>query len=132
VRKIIFRGGAEESKGGDEDAAATLALAVKGGNGEEEEDADVAAALPHAVPSVGVPNVYCCGGERCLYCSGGVDKSKGGGGEEGKDGDAAFFLRTRWRPWERQARRRRGFTASGEVTEKLAAAQSGVGSVKSK
>jgi hypothetical protein len=27
-----------------------------------------------------------------LYCSGGVEKSKGGGGEEGKDGDAAFFF----------------------------------------
>jgi hypothetical protein len=40
--------------------------------------------------------------------------------------------RTRWRPWERQARRRRGFTASGEVTANRAAAWSSVGSVKIK
>jgi hypothetical protein len=42
-------GGAEESTGGDGDAAATVAHAVKEGGGEEQEDIDAAAVLPHAV-----------------------------------------------------------------------------------
>jgi protein tyrosine phosphatase (PTP) superfamily phosphohydrolase (DUF442 family) len=58
---------------------------VKGGDGEEEEDVDAAAALPHAVAQLGVPCVYCCGGERSVYCYGGAEESKGGGGEEKKD-----------------------------------------------
>jgi hypothetical protein len=36
--------------------------------------------------------VYCCGGERNLYCSGGAERSMGGDGEEEKDGDAAAAL----------------------------------------
>jgi hypothetical protein len=52
----------------------------------------VAAALPHAVAPVEAPIVYCCGGERSLYCYGGAEESKGGGGEEEKDGDAAAAL----------------------------------------
>jgi hypothetical protein len=61
-----------------------VAHAVKGGDGEEEEDVDKAAALPHAVEPVGVPNVYCCGG---------ADESEGGGdGEEGRNGEAAAAL----------------------------------------
>jgi hypothetical protein len=55
--------GAKESKGGDGDAAATVAHAVKGGDGEEKEDIDPAAELSHAVAPVGAPSVYCCGGE---------------------------------------------------------------------
>ena len=43
--KIHYCGGAEESKGGDGDAAATVANAVKGGDGEAP---------------VGAPNAYCC------------------------------------------------------------------------
>jgi hypothetical protein len=39
-------GSAEESKGGDGEAAATVAHAVKGGDGEEEENVGTAAALP--------------------------------------------------------------------------------------
>jgi hypothetical protein len=39
--------------------------------------------------------------------------------------------RTRWRPRECQARRRRGFTASGGATTNRTAAPSSVGSVKS-
>ena len=65
-------------RGGDGDAAATVTHAVKGGNGEEEEDVDAAAALPHAVAPVGAPSVYCCGGERSVYCYGGAEESKGG------------------------------------------------------
>ena len=61
-------GGAEELKGGSGDAAATVAHAVKGCNGEEEENVDAAAALPHAVAPVAEPCVYCCGGERSVYC----------------------------------------------------------------
>jgi hypothetical protein len=49
-------GGAEESKGGDGDAAATVAHAVKGGGCEETEDADTSAALPHAVAPAGAPS----------------------------------------------------------------------------
>jgi hypothetical protein len=43
--KIHYCGGAEESKGGDGDAAATVANAVKGGDGEAP---------------VGAPSAYCC------------------------------------------------------------------------
>jgi hypothetical protein len=59
---IYCCGGAEESTGGDGDAAATLAHAVKGGDGEEEVDIDSAAALLHVVAPVGAPSVYSCGG----------------------------------------------------------------------
>jgi hypothetical protein len=51
------------SKGGDGDAAAAVAHAVKGGDGEDKEDAGTAAALPHAVAPVGAPSAYCCGVE---------------------------------------------------------------------
>jgi hypothetical protein len=51
-------GGAEESKGGDGDAADTVARAVKGSNGEDKMDVVAAAALPHAVAPVGAPSVY--------------------------------------------------------------------------
>jgi hypothetical protein len=61
-------GDAEEFKGGDGDAAATVAHAVKGGDDEEEEGVGAAAALPNAVAPVGAPIVYCCGGERSVYC----------------------------------------------------------------
>jgi len=54
-------GGVEEPKGGDGNAAATVAHAVKGGDGEEEEDADAAAALSDAVAPVGAPSVYSFG-----------------------------------------------------------------------
>jgi hypothetical protein len=46
--KMSCCGGAEESKGGDGDAAPTVAHAVKADDGEEEEDVNAAAALPHA------------------------------------------------------------------------------------
>jgi hypothetical protein len=69
-----------------------VAHAVKGSDGEEEEDVDAAAALPHAVAPVGDPSVYCCGGERSVYCYSGAEESKGGGGEEQKDSDAAAAL----------------------------------------
>ena len=48
LEKIYCCGCAEESKGGDGDAAATEAHAVKGGNGEGKGDVDAAAALPLA------------------------------------------------------------------------------------
>jgi hypothetical protein len=96
-------GGAEEFKWGDGDAAATVLYAVKGSDGEEEKDGDESSALPHAVAPVGAPSLYSCGGaEERKGCDGG---------------------------WERQARRRRGFMASGEVTANRAAARSRVGSV---
>jgi hypothetical protein len=82
-------GGAEESKGGDGDAAATVAHAVKGGDGEEKEGFTAAAALPHAVAPVGAPSVYCCGGERSVYCCGGANESNEGDGEEEKDAPPA-------------------------------------------
>jgi hypothetical protein len=41
-------------------------------------------------------------------------------------------LRTRWRPWARQTRRRRGFTASGEIIANRAAARSSADSVRIK
>jgi hypothetical protein len=53
--------------GGDGDAAATVAHAVKVGDGEEIEDADAAAAMPHAGAPVEAPSVCCCGSERCVY-----------------------------------------------------------------
>jgi hypothetical protein len=74
LRKKYCCGGAEESTGGDGDAAATMAHAVKGGDGEEEEDVDAAAALPHAVAPVGAPSLYCCGGEQSVYCYGGAEE----------------------------------------------------------
>jgi hypothetical protein len=48
-----------ESKGGNGDAAATEAHAVKGSDGEEEEDVDMAVTLPHAVAPVRAPSAYC-------------------------------------------------------------------------
>jgi hypothetical protein len=56
-------GGAEKSKGGDGDAAATVAHAVKGCYGEEQEDVDAAATLPQAVAPLGAPCVHCFGCE---------------------------------------------------------------------
>jgi hypothetical protein len=41
---------------------------------------------------VGAPRAYCCGGKRSAICYGGTEESKGGNGEEEKDGDAAFAL----------------------------------------
>jgi len=79
----------------------------KGGDGEEEKNGDATAALPRAVAPVGAPSIYSCGGAE---------------ERRGYDGNAAATL----------ARRRRGFTASGEVTENRAAARSSVGSVKIK
>jgi hypothetical protein len=90
--KIYYCGGAEESKGGDGDAAAAVAHAVKGGDGEEKGDVGAAAALPHAVAPVGAPSVYCCIGERYVYCCGGAEESKRGGWEEERDGDAIAAL----------------------------------------
>jgi hypothetical protein len=92
AENIYCFGGAEESKGCDGGASATMAHAVKGGDGEEEEDVDAATALPHAVAPEGAPSVYCCGGEGSLYCFGGAEESKGGDGEEGKGGDAPSAL----------------------------------------
>jgi hypothetical protein len=91
-RSLHCCGGGEKSKGGDGDAAVTVAHAVKRGDGEEVEDANAVAALPHAVAPVGAPVVYCCGGERSLHCCGGADESKGGDGVEELDGDAAAAL----------------------------------------
>jgi hypothetical protein len=56
-------GSAEESKGGDGDAAYTVAHAVKGGDCEDKKGADAAAALPYTVAPVGAPSVNCCGVE---------------------------------------------------------------------
>ena len=67
-------GGAEESKGGEGDAADTVAQAVKGGDGEEKEGVFPASALPHAVAPVGAPSAYCCGGERSVYCCGDAEE----------------------------------------------------------
>ena len=89
-RSVCCCGGAEESKGGDV---------------EEEKDGDAAAALPHAVALVDVPSVYSCSG---------AEERKGCGG------DAAATFAHAVAPVERQARRRRGFTASGEVTANCA------------
>jgi hypothetical protein len=90
---------------------------IKGGDGEEEKGGYAAAAMPHAVAPVGAPIMYSCGG---------AEERKG------LDGDAAAMSRTQWRPWERQARRRWGFTASGEVSASRAAARNRVGSIKIK
>ena len=49
-------------------APRSLRDAVKEGYVEEEEGSDAAAALPHAVAPVGASNVYCCRGERSVYC----------------------------------------------------------------
>jgi hypothetical protein len=54
TRKKYCCGGAEESKGSDGDAAATVAHAVKGGE------------------------KYCCDGEPSAYCCSGTEKSEGG------------------------------------------------------
>jgi hypothetical protein len=86
---MYCRGGAEESKRSDGDAADTVAHAVKGGDGKKEEDVDAAAALPHVVAPIGAPSAYFRSGERSAYCIGGDGESKGGNGEEEKDGDAA-------------------------------------------
>jgi hypothetical protein len=67
-------GGTEESKGGNGDAAATVAHAVKEGDGEEGVDVDATAALPHAVAPVEAPSVYCCGGVQSAYCCGGAEE----------------------------------------------------------
>jgi hypothetical protein len=73
LRKNVYCcGGAEESTGGDGDAAATVVHGVKGSNGEDEEGVDAAAALPHAVAPVGAPSVCGYGGERSVYCYGSV------------------------------------------------------------
>jgi hypothetical protein len=108
--KTYCCGGAEESKGSGGDAAATVAHAMKGGDGEEDKDAGADAALPHALAPMGAPSVHCCGGERIVHCFGGAEESKGGGGEEERTATRLLSYRTRWRPWERQARRRRGIT----------------------
>jgi hypothetical protein len=78
-----------------------VAHAVKGGDGEEEEDVDAAAALPHAVAPVEAPSVYCCDGERSLYCYSGAEEYMGSDGEEKKDGDAAAELLHAVAPVER-------------------------------
>jgi hypothetical protein len=36
--------------------------------------------------------MYCCGGERRVYCYGGAEESKGGDGEEEKGGGEASAL----------------------------------------
>jgi hypothetical protein len=74
--KLYYCGGAEEPTGGDGDAAATVAHALKGGDGEGEWDADAAAVLPHAVVPEGTPSAYYCGGERSVYCYGGAEEPK--------------------------------------------------------
>jgi hypothetical protein len=99
-RSVYCCGGAEESKGGD---------------GEEEKDGDATAASPQAVALVDEPSVY---------SRSGAEERKGCGG------DAAATFAHAVAPVERQARRRRGFTASGEVTANRAAARSSAGSVK--
>jgi hypothetical protein len=63
--------------------------------------------LPHAEAPVEASRVYCCGGERSIYCCFGVEESKkgggdtaatvaygakGGDGEGGEDADAAAAL----------------------------------------
>jgi hypothetical protein len=82
--------GKNVAAGGNGDAAATMAHAVKGGDGEDEEDVDAAAAFPHAVAPVEAPFLYCYGGERSMYCCGGAKEYQGGSdGDEEKDGDTA-------------------------------------------
>ena len=112
-RSAYCCGGEEESEVGDR---------------EEEKDGDAAAALPHAVAPVGAPSAYCCGGERSVYCYGGAEEPK----RRKRTATRLLCLRTRPQPWERQARRRRGFTSIGEVEANRAAARSSVGFVKTK
>ena len=101
-RSVYCYGGAEESKGG---------------KGKEEKDGDAAAALPHAVAPVGAPTAHSCGGaEEMKRCG----------------GDAAAMFARAVAHVGRQARRRRGFTASGEVTANRAIARSSAGSVEIK
>jgi hypothetical protein len=83
LKLLRRRRGFLKSKGGDGDAAASVAHAVEEGDGEEEKKIDAAAAMPHTVAPVEALNAYCCGGERSAYCCGGTGESKGG------DGDAA-------------------------------------------
>jgi hypothetical protein len=55
----------------------------------------------------------------------GVEEPKESDDEEEEGCDAAATLKHTVAPWERQARRRRGFAARGEVTETRAAAACG-------
>ena len=98
-----FCSGAEESTGGDGDAAATVAHTVKGCDGKEEEDVGTAAALPHAVAPVEAPSAHCCGGERSAYYFGGAEESKGGDGRRKRTAVRLLRCRKRRRPWERPA-----------------------------
>jgi hypothetical protein len=132
------------------------------GEEEEEVDAAAAlphAVAPVGAPDVyccgGGRSVYCCGGAK--ETKGGDGKkenmatrllrcrkrrrprerpSRIRAAAPRRDRDATatrlLRLRTRWLPWERQERRRRGFTASGEVKENRAGARSSAGSVKTK
>jgi hypothetical protein len=101
-RSVCCYGGAEESKGG---------------NGEEKKDSDAASTMPHAVAPVEAPSVYSCGGAE---------------ERRGRGGDSATTFAYAVAPVERQARRRRGFTASGEAIANRAAAWSSVGFIKIK
>jgi hypothetical protein len=94
-------GGAEESKGGD---------------GEEEKHGDAAAALPDAVAPAGAPSVHSCGGA-----------------EERRDATATGLLRvrTRWRPWDRQAAAARLYGEWRGIVYR-AAARICVGSIETK
>jgi hypothetical protein len=131
-------GGGEEEKDGDAAAAFPHAVAPvgapsvcccggapsahccccadksKGGSGVEEENGDTAATVAHAVAPVGAPSVYWCGSAPRFYCCGGAGGLQGRRRRGGKGRAATRLLRwrKRWRPWERQARRRRGFTAA--------------------
>jgi hypothetical protein len=81
-----------------------VAHTVKGSDGEGEEGVDAAAALPHAVAPVKAPSLYCCGGERSVYCYGGAEEPKGGDGKEENTAIRLLRCRTWWRPWEHPAR----------------------------
>jgi hypothetical protein len=97
--------GAEESKIGD---------------GEEKKDGDAAAALPQTVAPVRALSVHSCGGaEERKGFDGDAAALRAAAPRRGRGAMDTRLLRFRkwWRPWERQARRRRGFTANGEVTE---------------
>jgi hypothetical protein len=93
-----------------------VAEKFKRADGEEENEGDAAASLPRTVASVGAPSAAAAAPGR------------------GRNTAALRLLRlrTRRRPWARQARRRRGFTESGAVSANRAAARSSVGSVKIK
>jgi hypothetical protein len=99
---VLLRGGAEESKGVD---------------GQKEKDGGATAALPHAMAPW----------ERPACIAAATQKRR-------RDAAATRLLSfcTRWRLWKRQAQRRRGFTASGEVTENRATTRRSVGFVKIK